>query len=197
MKLIDINLLPHKEKKRNAFTYSVTGTILFIILLAALMLLSWQNTLTETERTDAEIDTTKKIIEVQQTKVLGAEASNSIGALNKAVQDMVDYPVKTVPLLNELISLLPERGFIRELEYSDRTIINVAVQFDSSREAAFYLSRLKNVDWIKEGEILEITTEEVGESDEEDILPRYLAMYALHLDSDKLSALLSEEGEEE
>ncbi|WP_175990873.1 PilN domain-containing protein [Bacillus sp. Marseille-Q1617] len=197
MKLIDINLLPQKETKRNAFTYSVLGTAGMIILLAVFMMLSWQGTITETKRTDEKIENTKKIIEVQQTKVLGAEASSSIGELNKAVEDMVDYPVKTVPLLNELISLLPERGFIQEFEYSDRTIINLSVQFDSSREAAYYLSRLHMVEWLAEAEILEMTTEEAGESEEETILPRYSAVYALHFDSEKLAAILSDEGEEE
>jgi type IV pilus assembly protein PilN len=197
VKLIDINLLPQKETKRTAFTYSLVGTAGLFILLALFMMLSWQNTIADTKKTDEKIEKTKQLIEAQQTKVLGAEAANSIGELNKAVQDMVDYPVKTVPLLNELISLLPERGFIQEFEYSDKTIINLTVQFDSSREAAFYLSRLKTVEWIKEAEILEITTEEVGGSEEEKILPRYSAMYALHFDSDKLAALLSEKGEEE
>jgi type IV pilus assembly protein PilN len=197
VKLIDINLLPQKESKRTAFIYSLVGAAGLFILLALFMMLSWQKTIADTEKTGEKIEMTKQLIEIQQTKVLGAEAANSIGELNKAVQDMVDYPVKTVPLLNELISLLPERGFIQEFEYSDRTIINLSVQFDSSREAAFYLSRLKKVDWIKEAEILEITTEEVGDSEEEEILPRYSAMYALHFDSDKLASLLSEKGEEE
>ncbi|MEL3974390.1 hypothetical protein AAEO50_19045 [Rossellomorea oryzaecorticis] len=197
MKLIDINLLPQKESKRTAFTYSMVGTAGLFILLALFMMLSWQSTIADTEKTDEKIKMTKKLIEVQQTKVLGAEAANSIGELDKAVRDMVDYPVKTVPLLNELISLLPERGFIQEFEYSDRTIINLSIQFDSSREAAFYLSRLKTVEWIKEAEVLEITTEEVVGSEEDEILPRYSVMYAIYFESDKLAALLSEKGEEE
>jgi type IV pilus assembly protein PilN len=197
VKLIDINLLPQKETKRTTFTYSLVGAAGLFILLALFMILSWQNTIADTKKTDEKIEMTKQLIEVQQTKILGAEAVNSIGELNKAVQGMVDYPVKTVPLLNELISLLPERGFIQEFEYSDRTIINLTLQFDSSRESAFYLSRLKTVEWIKEAEILEITTEKVGGSEEEKILPRYSAMYTLHFDSDKLAALLSEKGEEE
>ncbi|XXM72265.1 PilN domain-containing protein [Lysinibacillus sphaericus] len=197
MKLIDINLLPQKEKKQKAFTYSAAGTAGLVVLIALFMLLTWKSTITETKRTEAELETAKKIIEVQQTKVLGAESSGSVDQLNKAVQEMLDYPVKTVPLLNELISLLPDRGFFNEFEYADRTVINTIVQFDSSREAAFYLSRLKTLEWIKEADIIEITTEEAGENEDEKILPRYLASYELHIDQGKLEELLSQEGEEE
>jgi type IV pilus assembly protein PilN len=197
VKLIDINLLPQKEKKQKAFTYSIAGTAGLVVLVALFMLLTWKSTLTETKRTEAEIDTTKKIIEVQQTKVLGAESSGSVDQLNKAVQEMLDYPVKTVPLLNELISLLPDRGFFNEFMYADRTVINTIVQFDSSREAAFYLSRLKTVEWIEEADIIEITTAETGESEDEKILPRYLAAYEIHIDQGKMEALLSRGEEEE
>ncbi|NQD65336.1 hypothetical protein HP456_05310 [Bacillus haikouensis] len=197
MKLIDINLLPQKEKKRTAFTYSVLGTAGIFIFIVLFMMLTWQNMIADTNRIDVKIESAKKIIEVQQTKVLGAETSGGTGQLSDAVQKMMTYPVKTVPLLNELISLLPERGFFREFEYSERDIINLTIQFDSSREAAFYLAHLRTVEWIKEAEIIEITTQEIDEDESNDILPRYLASYSLHLDSGKLDALLSEKEEAE
>ncbi|MCA1056320.1 hypothetical protein LCM10_15070 [Rossellomorea aquimaris] len=196
MKLIDINLLPQKERKRNAFTYSMMGTAALFILILMFMTLSWQSTVKETKRTDERIEMTKKVIEAQQTKVLGAEASNSVGKLSKTVQEMIDYPVKTVPILNKLISLLPQRGFIQQFEYVDRDLINLTVQFDSSREAAYYLSHLKEEKWLLKCDILEITTEQLDDSAEEDVLPRYLASYSLHLDPEKFQELLEEEGGE-
>jgi type IV pilus assembly protein PilN len=197
VKPIDINLLPQKEKKQKAFTYGVAGTAGLVMLVALFMLFTLKSTLTETKRTEAQIDTAKKITEIQQTKVLGAESSGSVSQLNNAVQEMIDYPVKTVPLLNELTALLPDRGFFNEFEYTDRTVINTVVQFDSSREAAFYLSRLKKAEWVEEADIIEITTVEAGESDDEMVLPRYLAAYEIHIDLGKLEALLSEGVEEE
>jgi type IV pilus assembly protein PilN len=197
VKLIDINLLPQRGKKRTAFTYSVLGTAGVFILIALFMMLTWQNLLADIKRTDEKIVSVKKIIDLQQSKVLGAETSDGTGQLSEAVQKMMTYKVKTVPLLNELISLLPERGFIREFEYSDKDAISLTIQFDSSREAAFYLSHLRTMKWIKDTEILEITTEEIDENEAEDILPRYLASYRLHLDSGKLHALLSEKEEVE
>jgi type IV pilus assembly protein PilN len=197
VKLIDINLLPQKEKKRTVFTYSVLGTAGVFILIVLFMMLTWQNMIADTKRTENKIESAKKIIEVQQTKVFGAGTSDSTGQLSEAVQKMMTYPVKTVPLLNQLISLLPERGFFMDFEYSGRDVINLTIQFDSSREAAFYLSNLRAVDWIKEAEILEITTEETGVYETKDILPRYLAAYSLHLDSGKTDALLPEKEEVE
>ncbi|MGM0752348.1 MAG: hypothetical protein ACQET6_10455 [Bacillota bacterium] len=190
LNLIDINLLPEKEKKSSVFIYSI-AIILFVFFISCLFFFfSLRSVQTETERTLEGISQTKKIIDVQQTKLLDSESSQGARQLEETIEWMTNYPIETVPVLNELISLLPPRGFIQNFEYSGRQSINASIQFDSSREAAYYLHHLKEVEWIKEAEIVEITTNnmtsEEMDSGESGVVPRYLADFSLSLDSIKL-----------
>ncbi|WP_299738776.1 hypothetical protein [uncultured Rossellomorea sp.] len=190
LNLIDINLLPEKEKKSAVFVSSIAIILLVFFVVCLFFFFSLRSVQSETERTIEGISQTKKIIEVQQTKLLDSESSQGARELKETIEWMTNYPIETVPVLNELISLLPPRGFIQTFEYSERQSINASIQFDSSREAAYYLHHLKGVEWIKEAEILEITTNNMtGEDmdwDESGVVPRYLADFSISLDSVKL-----------
>ncbi|MGM0830463.1 MAG: hypothetical protein ACQEU4_19765 [Bacillota bacterium] len=205
MNLIDINLLPEKEKKSSVFLYGMTIILILFIVSCLIFFFSLRSIQTETERTLGNNSQTEQLIEVQQTKLLDSESTGGAKKLEETVEWMNNYPIETVPVLNKLISLLPPRGFIHTFEYTDRQRVSTSVQFDSSREAAYYLYHLKEVDWIKEAEILEITTSagEEAEADESEVVPRYLVDYSLTLNAEKLQdsnetedASLEEEVEE-
>ncbi|MCA0147430.1 hypothetical protein LCD52_01380 [Rossellomorea vietnamensis] len=207
LNLIDINLLPEKEKKGPVFVYSLAIILLLFFVGSLYFFFSLRSVHMETESTVRSISQTEQLIEVQQTKLLDSESSQGMKDLEKTVESMMDYPVKTVPVLNELISLLPSRGFIQALEYSGRQTINASIQFDSSRQAAYYLHHLKEVGWIREAEILEMTAETTESenmlSADHEVVPRYLVEYSLTLDSKKLQELkeaeetLLEKGDEQ
>ncbi|PFA64565.1 hypothetical protein CN378_15400 [Bacillus sp. AFS015802] len=193
LKLIDINLLPEKEKKSSLFIYSLAFILVLFFIGSLFFFFSLRNMQAETERTQDTISQTRLLMEVQQTKLLDAESTQGMKELEKTIAWMTDYPVDTVPVLNELISLLPSRGFIQTLEYSGRQSIIASIQFDSSREAAYYLHHLKDQEWITEGEILEITTDSLTgeETDalESGVVPRYLAEFSLTLDAQILQEI--------
>lgn len=207
LNLIDINLLPEKEKKGTVFVYSLAIILLLFLVGSLYFFFSLRSVHMKTESTVRSISKTEQLIEVQQTKLLVSESSQGMKDLERTVESMMDYPVKTVPVLNELISLLPSRGFIQALEYSGRQTINASIQFDSSREAAYYLHHLKGVEWIREAEILEMTAETTESknmlSAENEVAPRYLVEYSLTLDSKMLQELKEaedtslEEGDEQ
>ncbi|MGM0853312.1 MAG: hypothetical protein ACQEWI_11975 [Bacillota bacterium] len=205
MNLIDINLLPEKEKKSSVFLYSMAIILLLFFVGCLSFFFSLRSIQMDTDRTLGDISQTKQLIEVQQRKLLDSESTGGAKKLEKTIEWMKDYPIQTVPVLNKLISLLPPRGFIQTFEYTDRQRVNTSVQFDSSREAAYYLHHLKEVYWIKDAEILEITTGtgEEAEADEREVVPRYLVEYTLSLNPEKLQdsnetedASLEEEVEE-
>jgi type IV pilus assembly protein PilN len=95
----------------------------------------------------------------------------------------------TVPILRELSSLIPERGFFKAYSYNDAGEQTLTVQFDTNREAAYYLGRLKNSFYFTEADLnsLSAVTEEVSPeislqennspSEEEEALPRSEAQY--------------------
>lgn len=197
LNLIDINLLPEKEKKSSIFIYCTAIILLLFFIGCLLLFFSLRSTQMETERTIGSISQTEKLIEIQQTKLLDSESSQGMKELEKTIEWMTDYPIRTVPVLNELTSLLPSRGFIQTLEYSERKMINASIQFDSSREAAYYLHHLKEVGWIKEADILGITTDNVTNEEndpvESGVVPRYLVEYALTLDEQQLQEFIHAE----
>ncbi|WP_064092509.1 hypothetical protein [Rossellomorea aquimaris] len=206
MNLIDINLLSEKKKRTPLFLYSAGILLLLFFITLLFLMISLHSIRNETERTQVSLSQTKQLVQLQQEKIIDSQSSNGIRDLQETVKRMETYPIETIPLLNELISLLPQRGFIQTFEYRDRQVINFTVQFDASREAAYYLERMKGMNWITEAEIQEITTEEIISEEaalEEAILPRYVVQYELTLNSIKLQELkeesslsLEEEGEE-
>ncbi len=207
MNLIDINLLPIKEKKSRFFVYSAAGILLVFFLISLYFFISYHNVQTKIERSKMNLSQTRKIVEIKQAQLVDSQSSKDLQELEGTIEKMDTYPIKTVPVLNELISQLPKRGFIQTFEYSERKVINLTVQFDTSREAAYYLHRLTGVEWIKEADLLELSTVEVSPEaellDERPVLPRYIVQYALTLDStllqglsDQDSSSLEGEGEE-
>ncbi|MGM0864302.1 MAG: hypothetical protein ACQEWF_06485 [Bacillota bacterium] len=118
MNLIDINLLPEKEKKSSVFLYGMTIILILFIVSCLIFFFSLRSIQTETERTLGNISQTEQLIEVQQTKLLDSESTGGAKKLEETVEWMNNYPIETVPVLNKLISLLPPRGFIQTFEYS-------------------------------------------------------------------------------
>ncbi|WP_052948877.1 hypothetical protein [Mesobacillus campisalis] len=148
--LVDINLLPKKEQK---------NIKIIIILLAALLLVSlagffllWQGKSYNQQiaSLDEQITTTQQLAEIEQEKVLAVQTSNSVAVLESAVNWASEDPLKTVPVIKHVTSLLPKRGFIQNISYSESGTVSLTVQFDTSRDAAYYLKTLLNSEWFSE-----------------------------------------------
>ncbi len=117
-------------------------------------------------------------------------SSNNTVQLEEAVQWAENYPLETVPVLKSLIGLLPERGFFEEFGYEEDGTITLKVRFDTTRDAAYYLTNIEGDLWYKEAELLtlevdeEVVTETVEQSalEENELLPRYVAEYTITVD---------------
>jgi type IV pilus assembly protein PilN len=189
MMLVEINLLPKKEhKKSSTLIMAIAGVLLFTITFSIVF---FQGNSYEKKMAslDQQIESIQKLNEVQQAKLAEGESGNSTVKLQEAVNWAEQYPFDTVPLLQNIIALLPERGFIQEFEYSNSDSVIIKIQLDASRDAAFYLSSLKGSDdWVEDVTLLNIvaeketavsTTDASPEQEEVKVLPRYSAEFEI------------------
>ena len=68
----------------------------------------------------------------------------------------------TLPLLREMIALLPERGFFVSFEFTAPHESTVIVQFDDKSDAAYYLTRIKSSTVVSTATIESLVAEQSG-----------------------------------
>ncbi|MER2060955.1 MAG: hypothetical protein ABTA16_19245 [Niallia sp.] len=168
--LVDINLLPKKEKRSNKPIY-----ILFIFVGAAIlcfiaMLFIGHSIQKKNDALSKQVHTIKEQVETSQTMLTTYENSNAAGELEKAVIWAEDYPIKTVPIIRELTSYLPERGYILSFLYNEDGTIQLEAQFDTTREAAYYLKRLMDSAWVTDVTLSKLSTTTITTSIDEGAL---------------------------
>ncbi|WP_312098089.1 hypothetical protein [Niallia sp.] len=146
--LVNINLLPKKERRSNKSIYILfIFTVVAILCLIAMLFLG-HFIQKKNDELAQQVNKIKEQVETSQTMLTTYENSNAAGELEKAVIWAEDYPLKTVPVIRELTSYLPERGFILSFLYNEDGTIQLEAQFDTTREAAYYLNRLMDSAWI-------------------------------------------------
>ncbi len=192
--LAEINLLPQKQQRNY--------TNLVVVLVMAIILSGVCSTIftfiSQKNQQFAELEQTYQQLQ-QQSNVLQQQASQessskAVAELEEAIKWSEEFPVDFVPLLQELTKKLPDKGLFYSLDYVNNASLNLVVQFESSREAAYYLSRLKSSELMTEVKLL--TVEAVPLEDAEDAVPRYLATYQLQIDRNALKAVEEEDEEQ-
>lgn len=158
--LIEINLLPQKEPRK-------FNLIILIILLSLIVMLSsfyiWeiQSTKDNVKKVDRQIETIKEISVKETENTHQNQSIMSVSVLENAVEWANTYPIKTIPVLQHLTALLPERGFIQSFGYTETGTVTISVQFDNSREAAYFLNSLNKSDWIEKVTLSSLNTQAV------------------------------------
>lgn len=197
--LVDINLLPKKEKRSKAAYISLAAAGLAAVILSVSLYVYLASQKEEIKKVETQIAQTNEILEAQRVKLADYESSNSVGELENAISWAKEQPFSVVYILNEVTKLLPERGYITEFEKDEENKIKQIVQFDTKSQAAYYLNSLLSLGWLDEAVLTEAKTTDVLKDDdeetsaaEEEILPRYFAAYELQINS----SLLKQEIEE-
>lgn len=199
--LVEINLLPQKAEKNKTLIWLSILTVM--ILLIGGFVLYWFKEKNETkiEGLEQQIATTQQLIAVEQEKVDSSETSTSLKELESTVQWAKDYPIKTVPIIQKLTRALPEKGYLQTLTYEEVGTINLTVQFETSREAAYYLNSLQESDWVTSVNLLNLNAvtgfydkqfkeDEIDNSKlkNEKYIPRYLAEFEIAIDREFLKS---------
>ncbi|MEH7074211.1 hypothetical protein V7121_11800 [Neobacillus drentensis] len=156
--LVDINLLPQKEPKKISFLITLSCLLALIILIGGFYF--WKTQILKDELTslDKQITMTKQIAEKQDKKSETVASADSVSQLKSAIDWVNEYPIQTIPVMRHLTALLPERGFIQSFGYTESGSVAISVQFDSAREAAFFLDSLNRSKWIEEASLSSLAT---------------------------------------
>lgn len=200
--LIDINLLPRKERRSLATIIITLGLILLFILGSIFVFVNYQSTKSELKSIKNQLQTTSQLRAIQEQKLTEINATTGVDELKSTIEWTEKLPVSSVTLLKHLTSLLPERGFILNINYQDSGTVTLNVQFDTNREAAYYLNELEHSDVIRKVSLNSLTTsgQEMEESNKpvKDVLDkilvlRYLATYQIELNNGALKELAKKE----
>ncbi|PEQ96780.1 hypothetical protein CN481_01165 [Bacillus sp. AFS006103] len=162
--LVEINLLPQKEPKKIGFIITLSCLVTLLLIISAFYL--WQTNAVKGNiaSVEGQIEMTKKIAEKENKSTETLEAASSVSQLKSAIEWANEYPIQTIPVMRHLTSLLPERGFIKSFAYTEAGTISLSVQFDSAREAAYFLDNLNESKWIEEASLSSLSAAETTES---------------------------------
>ncbi|OXT18950.1 hypothetical protein B9K06_00920 [Bacillus sp. OG2] len=185
--LVEINLLQKKEQQRSFLLITAMALLLVVCLIFAAFYFIGSHYSSKIESAQTRINDARETASAIEAQLNEFESSNSAQILQESVEWAKEYPVKSVPLLRKLTQLLPERGFIQAFTYEQSGIVQLAVQFDSSREAAYYLNSLHGSAWIQDAAISSVTTgdqDTLPDDEGTDYLPRYLAEFEIIINND-------------
>ncbi|WP_017381174.1 hypothetical protein [Paenisporosarcina sp. TG-14] len=190
--LVDINLLGDKERDRPAFIVAAISLIL-LGLVTGLVFYLLGNTYSNKQQVLAaqSVEVVSQQATIQEQMVITAALSDT-QKLQKTVEWAETYQYDTLPLIRELTALLPERGFFLSFSFSTPNQVTITTQFDTSRATAFYLTQLKASEMITDVVLSSVSYQPLADEavDEtegtvtevestEEIMPRYLASYAV------------------
>jgi type IV pilus assembly protein PilN len=184
--IVEINLLPKKEPK-NAAVF--VGVAVFGALLIAAAVVFYVLIARADEQINAltgELKQIRAMQAIEQQKQKDDQSAQEIKELHEAVQWSKNYPLKMVPLLRNMTKLLPERGFVMNFSYADNGTVTVAVQFDTSEQAAYYLKRLEDAKFVEDVQLKSVSAVNIADTNAEEgtekqVVPRYLAQYEIHV----------------
>nr|MDP5196218.1 PilN domain-containing protein [Neobacillus sp. 179.-C4.2 HS] len=164
--LVEINLLPQKEPRKKSFFIIVAAMAVIFLSLGTYYFLQIHSTKSDIANLDSQIKMTKDLAAIEEKNANKSESELSITLLKSAVEWANSYPIQTIPVMQHLTGLLPERGFIQTFAYTEAGTVTISVQFDSAREAAYFLDNLNESEWIDDANLSSLTAKEQEENKE-------------------------------
>jgi Tfp pilus assembly protein PilN len=158
--LVEINLLPQKEPRKTSFLIVFAALAVIFLSLGTYYFLQIQSTKDDIANMDSQIKITKELAAIEEKNAQTSQSTMSITLLKVAIEWANSYPIQTIPVMQHLTGLLPERGFIQTFGYTEAGTITISVQFDSAREAAYFLENLNESEWIDDANLSSLTAKE-------------------------------------
>ncbi|MFS0780749.1 PilN domain-containing protein [Bacillus sp. 1P06AnD] len=156
--LVEINLLPKKEPKNILFAILIAVVGLFFAAGCVYLYWTLNNNQQKVEHLEHQIQSVQQLAVLEQKKQGEEQKKDSLSELQALIDWSEKYPVKTVPLIRELVALLPERGFFMAFSYTADGSVQLTVQFDSSSQSAQYLNELLHSKWIADAKLSSLST---------------------------------------
>ncbi|MGP4061561.1 hypothetical protein [Halobacillus sp. H74] len=188
--VVEINLLEQKEK-RNILPFIILGFFVLVSLIIVVTLGFQRSQLVA--QTEAKEE---RIQQIQQDQEKFTQPVDNEGTERDQLKDSLDQLkatiVPTIPFVERLVSLLPERGFFESFTLTGASEVTVVARFDTIQQAAKFTNTLNQESVILNVELASVETSVVDETEDlYDYQPRYIASYYLVLNE---STLLSEKG---
>lgn len=186
--LVDINLLPEKEKERSTLLFVSLIIIGVAVLIWGGSLLLSKNLAKQTTNLEQHIITLQETQEGIRSEIRTMESAESNRQLTATVEWAENYRFYTVPLLKELIALLPDRGFFDGFQFTSPNFVTVQVQFDGKSDAAYYDTRLKASPFVSNVFLESVVYEDFSEEDTSELInvvPRYIATYLIEFEDER------------
>ncbi len=197
--LVDINLLPEKERERSSLLVAALAIIGAAVLFWVVLFMITSNLSKETVTLERQLESVQASQEVIRSDIRRSESEDSKKQLTLTVEWAEAYQYDTVPLLHDLIRLLPKRGFFQSFDFTSPHLATVVVQFDTKSDAAYYFARLEAASTISDVTLESVTVaDDAGEDSAAALLPRYSATYSLEFVDERsiTEEAVSEETEE-
>ncbi|MCG3089253.1 PilN domain-containing protein [Sporosarcina cyprini] len=194
--LIDINLLPEKEKERSRLLILAISLLGVSLLIWVVFFVLAGRLAADTEKLDQQIIA----IQQDQAALQDGEASQQAGGTKTAVADLersVNFlegqRYETLPLLRDMVALLPERGFFVTFTFTQPHFAEVTVQFDDKQAASYYLTRLLSSEAIVDASIESVSAEHLESADGSPMMsseiPRYQATYLIEFEDSRMAEM--------
>ncbi|MHC8517180.1 PilN domain-containing protein [Sporosarcina sp. ITBMC105] len=179
--LVDINLLPEKERERSTLLLAALILIGAALLLWAVFFISSLQLAKSTTQVEGQIVELHARQEAIRERLQPTDTVSDRDQLAATVTWAESYQFATLPLLREMIALLPDRGFFVTFQFTAPNQATFAVQFDDKQDAAHYLTRIQASSLVNTSMIESLVAEELEEGDgkNENVLPRFLATYVV------------------
>jgi type IV pilus assembly protein PilN len=179
--LVEINLLPRRERVGNAYKAAAAGLVICTVLGAIAIAVQLYIVKQDLAISRQELEQTKLLQAVEEKKLAQGNAGSTVNDLITAVQSTQQLPVSSVSILNYFASLLPKRGFLLDYTYNGATV-SITVQFDTIYEASAFLNQLYRSTWVEKASTAGISAiDAVANATGKIMVPRYTATFEIKL----------------
>ena len=195
--LPDINLLPDYERQSSLlYVLFWIGLVICFILFGVLgyFYFTEKSSLEDMEKQLQQVNDEKMILE---EKLASSNSEDETGTLENAVLYAENHLIPTSKFIDELLTLLPENGYLSNYYYNYQSV-DIETQLETMSDAAAYVVALEQSDYVKDikvnnMDIFELGNEENSVEGEEvfDMIPRYNVSYSINVDQ----LYMKEEGE--
>ncbi|WP_432358384.1 PilN domain-containing protein [Sporosarcina sp. UB5] len=176
--LVDINLLPEKERERSTLLIAALVILSAAILFWASLFMLSLSLKKETVHVEGQIAALHASQEAIRENIKLSTHADDREKLASTVEWAEAYRFNTLPLLRDLVALLPERGFFVSFEFTAPHESTVVVQFDHQSEAAYYLTRVKSSGIVSAATLQSVVAHRLDD-ESVDALPRFEASYSI------------------
>ena len=166
--MIKINLLPHREEKRNQrkydfYTLMALAAIIGVVLVIAVGVINATEILVQEQRNHLiKAENDKLDDEIKEIATLRSEI-DGLKARQQAVEDLQGDRNQPVYLLSELVAQTPEGIYLRSVKQDGQKVVLMGYAQSNERVSEFLKNLSSHSDWLNKPDLIVINAAGVGQ----------------------------------